>query len=360
MKQSLIALAVAGAFAAPAAMAAATIGGEIDVAYQQYNNGTNSGLQAHDTHSRWWMDATDDIGGGMSVVGHFEIDQGVSNPRGMNNRNSFIGLKGDFGMVKIGTEEGIYEQLGYQVDPYHGAAGPAGNIVNGLGQAGVAGLNNLCGATNPGCVRLGNTLSYVSPNISGLNFKVDFSNFGPAPTGGQKSSVLQAGAYWGGNVAEGVGLRVAGGMFAGKQFGGLDKVDGTRVTIGGTVAGFSLDLLIEQNKWTDPGTVVKANHMWLTGSYALPTGSLAFDFGKLGKTKVNGTELAGTDGTHMGVGYYHTLSKASSAYVIYSALTNKDAAQFNLVEMFSVGAPNGTAAVGADPSSISVGLYTVF
>ncbi len=49
MKQSLIALAVAGAFAAPAAMAAATIGGELDVAYQQFDNGTNSGLQANDT-----------------------------------------------------------------------------------------------------------------------------------------------------------------------------------------------------------------------------------------------------------------------------------------------------------------------
>ena len=353
MKQSLIALAVAGAFAAPAAMAAATIGGEIDVAYQQFNNGTNSGLQAHDTHSRWWMDATDDIGGGLSVVGHFEIDQGVATQRNMTNRNSFIGLKGDFGLVKIGSEEGIYEQLGYQVDPYHGAAGPAGNIVNGLGQAGVAGLNALCGGTNPGCVRLGNTLSYVSPNISGLNFKVDFSNFGPAPTGGQKASVIQAGAYWGGNVAEGVGLRVSGGMFTGKQFGGQDKVNGTRATIGGTVAGFSLDLLIEQNKWTDPGIVVKANHMWLTGSYALPTGSLAFNVAKLGKTKVNGTELANTDGTHMGVGYYHTLSKASSAYVIYSALKNKEAAQFNLVD-------GATAAVGRDPSSISVGLYTVF
>lgn len=354
MKQSLIALAVAGAFAAPAAMAAATIGGELDVAYQQFNNGTNSGLQANDTHSRWWMDATDDIGGGLSVVGHFEIDQGVANPRGMNNRNSFIGLKGDFGLVKIGTEEGIYEQLGYQIDPYHGAASPAGNIVNGLGQAGVgSGLNAVFNGANPGAIRLGNTLSYVSPNISGLNFKVDFSNFGPAPTGGQKSSVLQAGAYWGGNVAEGVGLRVSGGMFAGKQLGGQDKVDGTRVTIGGTVADFSLDLLIEQNKWTDPGSVVKANHMWLTGSYALPTGKLAFNVAKLGKTKVNGTEVPNSDGTHMGVGYYHTLSKASSAYVIYSALKNKDAAQFNLVD-------GATAAAGRDPSSISVGLYTVF
>lgn len=360
MKQSLIALAVAGAFAAPAAMAAATIGGEIDVAYQQFNNGTNSGLQATDTHSRWWMDATDDIGGGMSVVGHFEIDQGVSNPRGMNNRNSFIGLKGDFGMVKIGAEEGIYEQLGYQVDPYHGAAGPAGNIVNGLGQAGApaVGLNDLCGAANPGCNRLANTLSYVSPNISGLNFKVDFSNFGPAPTGGQKKSVIQAGAYWGGNVAEGVGLRVAAGMFSGKQLDAgvgdlIDKTNGTRVVVGGTVAGLSLDLLIEQNKWSDEGDVVKANHMWLTGSYALPTGSIAFNVAKLGKTKLNGTELQNTDGTHMGVGYYHTLSKASSAYVIYSALKNKDAAQFTLVD-------GATEAVGKDPSSISVGLYTVF
>ena len=129
----------------------------------------------------------------MSVVGHFEIDQGVAAQRNMTNRNSFIGLKGDFGMVKIGSEEGIYEQLGYQIDYYHGAAGNAGNIVNGLGQAGdpATGLNVLCGGPNPGCVRLGNTLSYVSPNINGLNFKVDWSNFGPkaATPGAGKASV---------------------------------------------------------------------------------------------------------------------------------------------------------------------------
>lgn len=360
MKKSLIALAVAGAFAAPVAMADVKIGGEIDVNYEQFDNGANSGLQANDTHSRWWMDAMDDIGGGMWVLGHFEIDQGVATPRGMNNRNSFIGLKGDFGMVKIGTEEGIYEQLGYQIDYYHGAAGNAGNIVNGLGQAGApaAGKNVLCGGSNPGCLRLGNTLSYVSPNINGLNFKVDWSNFGPkgAAANAGKKSVMQIGGYWNGTVADGIGIRVGAGVFAGKALNSGtsdDKENATRITIGGTFTGLSLDLLIEQNKWKDTGSEIKANHNWITGQYVLPTGSIAFDLGKLGKTKINGTEVADSGGSHLGVGYYHTLSKASSAYVIFSKLDNKAGAQFQMQD-------GATAAVGKDPQSIGVGLYTNF
>jgi predicted porin len=360
MKKSLIALAVAGAFAAPAAMAAVTIGGEIDAALQSFNNGSKSGLQVANTHTRWWMDNADDIGGGMSVVAHFEIDQAVSGTSPINNRNSFIGLKGDFGMVKMGTEEGIYEQLGYQVDAYHGAAGPAGNIVNGLGQSGITG--SVCGGDNLGCRRESGTISYVSPDINGLNFKVDYSVKGPqtnAAPNDNNATTLQGGGYWSGN-AGGTGVRAGLGMIQVKNSGAFsgipgfnEKGTGTRLTLGATFGDFMIDGLFETNKWEGGGVEAKYKHLWLQGVYNLPTGKVIVDIMKLGKTQINGTDLNDTGGKHFGLGYYHNLSKSSAVYVIYSKLDNEDNAQFNLAD-------GPTAAPGKDPSSISFGIYTVF
>lgn len=382
MKKSLIALAVAGAFAAPLAMADVKIGGEIDVAAESFDNGDNSGLQLNNTHTRWWFDNVDDIGNGLSVLAHFEMDQGASGATPINNRNSFIGLKGDWGLVKMGTEEGIYEQLGYQVDQYHGAAGPAGNIVNGLGQNALTGT--VCGKDNWGCHRLGNTISYVSPTISGFNGKVDYTANGPAGTtapANEKETVLQAGAYWAGDMG-GTGVRAGLGFIEARNFnslavaagatgatGGVNSKDsGVRGTLGATFGDFMIDGLWEANKWTqDAGTAVnfggtigtvsvtevKNQHFWLQGTYNMPSGKVILSYIHLGKNKVNGTEVEDTDGSQFGAGYYYNLSKSSAAYVIYSKLSNKDNAQYSLQD-------GSTAKRGEDPSAIAVGLYTTF
>jgi predicted porin len=380
MKKSLIALAVAGAFVAPAiALADAKIGGEIDVTAQSFNNGSKSGLMLNNTHTRWWLDNADDIGGGNKMLAHFEMDQAASGASGINNRNSFIGIQGGFGLIKMGTEEGIYEQLGYQVDAYHGAAGPAGNIVNGLGTwgsttTGAGGAatgkadgsgtdtgNHICGAENLGCRRVGGTISYVSPDMNGLNFKLDYSVNGPAASASSNNATtIQAGGYWAGN-AGGTGIRVGLGTIQVKNSGligaaGTSETDtGMRFTIGATFGDFMVDALLEQNKWKNDaaGLEIKANHLWLQGVYNLPTGKVIVDVMKLGKTKLNGGDQADTDGKHFGVGYYHNLSKASALYVIYSKIDNKDQAKFGMQE-------GAAAAVGKDPSSIGVGLYTTF
>jgi len=372
MKKSLIALAVAGAFVATNALADAKLGGEIDVFAESFNNGSNSGLQLNNTHTRWWMDNSDDIGGGMNVVAHFEIDQGASGPNPINNRNSFIGIKGDFGLIKMGTEEGIYEQLGYQVDAYHGAAGPAGNIVNGLGTfgsatTGAAHANSICGNENLGCRREGGTISYVSPDLNGLNLKADYSVKGPssgASPNDNNATTLQAGGYWAGNVGGGTGLRAGLGFIQLKNSGaisgtaGKSETDkGVRFTLGATFGDFALDGLLENNTWKDDSAggvgEIKANHLWLQGTVNLPGGKVIVDIMKLGKTKLNGNEQADTGGSHFGVGYYHNLSKSSAVYAIYSKVTNQDQAKFGMQE-------GAAAAVGKDPSSIGVGLYTTF
>ena len=369
MKKSLLALAVAGAFAAPLALADVKIGGEIDVEAQSYNNGTKSGLQLNNTHTRWWVNNSDDIGGGNYVLAHFEIDQNASGADPIKNRNSFIGLKGDWGMVKLGTEEGIYEQLGYQVDAYHGAAGSAGNIVNGLGTYGASGGGHIFNKENLGARREGGTISFVSAEMSGFNFKIDYSVKGPASRAApadNNGTTLQWGGYWGGTVGGGTGLRFGLGGIQVKNQGlisagpGLSETDnGLRFTAGVSFGDFAIDGLLENNKWKDDSAggvgEIKANHLWLQGTYNVPTGKVIVDIMKLGKTKLNGADLDKTAGKHFGVGYYHNLSKSSAAYVIYSKIDNEANAQFGMQE-----GGNVSPALGKDPSAIGVGLYTTF
>ena len=204
MKKSLIALATVGAFAAaPAAMAVDVgFGGEFDLAVEAVDNGgtTNSKWnQMNNTHSRFWWDMSDDLGTGLVVKGHLELDVGANsyhggntannsplsvcvtagcNPAlggvasvqpGVNNRNSYIGLAGEsWGEVRFGTQENILEATGYAVDPFHGAAGPGGNIVNGMSQSGIAGASAVFNGSNIGARRTDSTITYISPNWSGF------------------------------------------------------------------------------------------------------------------------------------------------------------------------------------------------
>jgi predicted porin len=269
--------------------------------------------------------------------------------------------------VQFGTQEGIFEAVGYNIDPFHGAAGNGGNIVNILGTTALAGANAVCNGNNLGCRRLDQTITYSSPNFSGFTFQIDYTlEGGPAATGLNKPSELQYGAAYSGKIGDAWGLR---GSLAGIQVknsgllngvtgiivGQDEKDDGVRGTIGVTFGDFSVDLLLEQLKWKDNVNAVEAKvqHTWIGGSWNVPTGKVALGYTKAGKTKVNGTDLANTDADHMAIGYYHNLSKNSAAYVIYSAITNKDNAQYNMQD-------GATSAAGKDPSSIGVGMYYLF
>jgi len=206
MKKSLIALATAGAFAVPSAAMAVDVsfGGEFDLAVEQFDNGLESQSQMNNTHSRFWWDMVDDLGTGLMVKGHLELDVGavcyggggMANAPGctggINNRNSYIGLAGEsWGEVRFGTQENIHEATGYAVDPFHGAAGPGGNIVNGMGQSGIIGASQVFNGANIGARRTDSTITYISPNWSGFTFQVDYALEGPTGTDHAIATVVE-------------------------------------------------------------------------------------------------------------------------------------------------------------------------
>jgi len=385
MKKSLIALAVAGAFAVPSAAMAVDVsfGGEFDLAVDFVDNGDNSPgaessfNQMNNTHSRFWWDMVDDLGTGLMVKGHLELDVGavgyngggaVNQPGagGINNRNSYVGLAGEsWGEVRFGTQENIHEATGYAVDPFHGAAGPGGNIVNGMGQSGIAGASQVFNGANIGARRTTQTITYISPNWSGFTFQVDYSLEGAnaSATTSQQWNELFYGARYDGQFGNGgwrvygAGADIANAGSVAALSGAVD-MSGYRVGGGVTFGNFAVDAIFETNEWKDvsiggAGTKVERDGIWVGGSWMIPTGKVALGYIMMDDRDVNGASVGSSDTSNLAVGYYHTLSANSNLYVIYNTMDNGTAAAGNIQN-------TATVAAGDDPSALSLGMYLVF
>jgi predicted porin len=403
MKKSLIALATAGAFAVPSAAMAVDVsfGGEFDLAIESVDNGganNSSYNQMNNTHSRFWWDMVDDLGTGLQVKGHLELDVGANGYHGgntandatlsvcttaaclpgtqasvdpgINNRNSYIGLAGEsWGEVRFGTQENIHEATGYAIDPFHGAAGPGGNIVNGLGQSGIAGASAVFNGSNIGARRTDSTITYISPNWSGFTFQVDYALEGPTGTGtsDKKWNELFYGARYDGQAGFGswrvyaAGADISNGNLSGtgtaNATGGTDSSDkGMRAGGGITWGNFAVDALWETNEWdsvASGGAKIERDGWWLGGSWMIPTGKVAVGYLQMGDRDVNGASVGSSGTSNLAVGYYHTLSANSSLYAIYNTMDNDTNASGNMQQV-------GVSNPGDDPSAISLGMYLVF
>ena len=112
MKKSLIALAVAGAVAAPAAFAATSnvdiygiFGASVDIIDR--DNASEDEFKVSSTASRIGFKGAEDLGGGLSAIWQVEtgldIDGQNTTPNGWGTRNTFVGLSSKtLGTVRIG------------------------------------------------------------------------------------------------------------------------------------------------------------------------------------------------------------------------------------------------------------------
>lgn len=390
MKRGLIGLAVAGAFATPAAMAEVTISGAINtgIAYGKANAGTapgnrsmsNTNMQA--TYSHVDIESVDDIGGGNKVIFHYQLELGgtafgrLGEAGGApGNRNTFLGIAGGWGAFKIGVNENVYERMMYTADPLDGAAGPGGNL-NLLGTPGGAvfqvgqaqnqtGFNNFstvaanC-APGPsgtsGCVdfyrRSSQTIWYESPNWSGFSFEVDqtlsaYKSDGPTPTNPTITSI--GGKFQPESAPFYVDLSFerhkdmfGGDAIAGGSANGTgSKDDAFQIGGGYTIGDLILNLRFEQLKYTTDGSTngisnYKRNAEWLGAKYNLPSGYVGGEVGIAQSGKTNVGTVADTGARLFAAGYFHNLSKQSQLQFIYSRIDNEKNATY-----INIGAPNG-------------------
>ena len=153
MNKKLIAVAVAGVFAAPAAYADISAYGRIHNVLDLSDDGTADTQNVTANGSRFGFRGSGDIGNGMSAFARYEFQVHTDTNKGGPhvNRLSFVGLSGPFGSVSLGQQwSAYYQNVGTHASP---------NIYSGPGQ-------------QLGPFRTGNTLQY-SNSLGPISLTVD-------------------------------------------------------------------------------------------------------------------------------------------------------------------------------------------
>lgn len=154
MNKKLIAVAVAGIVAAPAAYADIS-------AYGRINNriviADNDDVNMETSGSRFGFKGSGDLGNGMSAFARYEFSTKTDAAGGnIGNRLSFVGLSGPFGSISLGQQWSAY----FQNFGTHASL----NIINGPGQ--------MSNSVRSWLGRTGNTIKYAN-SFGPVSLKLD-------------------------------------------------------------------------------------------------------------------------------------------------------------------------------------------
>lgn len=173
MKKSLIALAVLAASGAAMAQSSVTLYGIADVWFGtvKTDNGTSSLTQTKlesggVNGSRWGLKGSEDLGGGLKA--NFQFEQGINLDDGSGtsttatafSRQSWVGLSGGFGAVKLGRTPTPFDDI-------NGSS-------NAVFDSKLSATNDVFLSTGY-TVRPNNTLFYQAPTFGGFSGAVSYS-----------------------------------------------------------------------------------------------------------------------------------------------------------------------------------------
>lgn len=364
MKKSLIALAVAGTFAAPAFAASSNVDiyGIVNVSVNRVDadvaNRDNS-LGVVSNASRLGLKGSEDLGGGLAAIWQIEASINAEEVSGsLGGRNTFVGLKGGFGTVLMGQHDTPMKLLGRSVDNFGDTMADSRNLL---------GADNSTGTTSYD-LRTKNTIAYISPNFSGLTailaYVADHQGGLATPTScstsvsGLDCNVNDA---WSASATYNNGPLMLG---AGYEKHNIAATTTTEVSrhIWRLVGGYTLgDLKLgAQYENASADNVAALNpsdrNAWgLFANYAM--GAITLKANYLSVGDYDGTSDSGAKQYTLGADY--ALSKRTTAYAFYAKIKNDTNAGFG----FGSGGGDSDSVVGnlnADPSVVSVGLKHVF
>jgi predicted porin len=339
MKKTLIALAVIAASGAAFAQSSVTLFGGADLNYRSVKTGDNkfSGMAQDGIYSsRLGFRGVEDLGGGLKGNFHFEggMAPDVGTSGGFNfTRKSTIGLAGGFGEVRLGRDYTPLFTIAGIADPFGtNGVGSSYNVANSVTFAGATAaadattfLKTTTGSTttstlaDPNAVRADNSIAYYSPSFSGFTADLMYS-FGSenltnlaSKKQGQMTSLKLAYAN-----------------------GPLTAAFGNQVTNGGSTVAATLS---DNQKWTtnflaaayDFG-MAKVSAGYKTDKLSIIDETLKSMIvgvsAPLGATTLKASYVdrkAGSDklANQFALGAVYDLSKRTSAYATYSALTNE-------------------------------------
>jgi predicted porin len=366
MQKKVMALAVAGALAAPAAMAQVQIGGGIHLQYFQHDSDRPNFEKADvlaTSEPEIYFRGEEKLGGGLSAWFQCTSSFDVIGPAAANTtgaaqwcgRNSAIGFRGDFGNVFFGTWDTPHK------------------LVSNLARGWWGGTNTLQGGTltilangsdsnvpNSGISffrRHQRSINYHSPDWSGFNLQAatSASNESTAISSGSgldKPRLMSiAGQYRTGPFFAGLGYEQH------KNFNAINGSDTSmNVAVGFTFAGaVRVSLLYMTLEYKpDVGAKVENDGMavYLDWTISGPH-KLYVQYGKRGETDIGGVTAVDSDAEVLGFAYGYSFSKRTQGYIAYNSMENGIG-----TNAFTLGTTAGT--LGSKQTAIGLGLRHSF
>lgn len=380
MQKKLIALAIAG-LASTGALAQSNVQvyGIVDMGVANVKaDGRSSGWKIDNgllSGSRVGFKGEEDLGGGLKAIFTLEymimpdVNAALGSAgdwSGTATRQSFVGLKGNWGTVVAGRLQGAGYNFACSHNPVAGGAFDTISKLNG-GQL-------LLGCGSAG--RTNNSVAYVSPNWNGFTVEYNharvtenanrayavagtdplfgtddsYANMlrGNYTNGPFSASVVWAGLEGGKNVAAGI-VPLAAALAPGAQPADTDEwgigadYDFGMVKIYGTYQDRDTD--------TAPGVKLGANgDKWALGA-SIPVfkvGSINLSYGEFD------SDVKGNDADAWTLAYTHNLSKRTTLYGGYSSVSN------SRVNTSTAAATNAAPKTGGDASMLAFGMRHTF
>lgn len=384
MNKKLMTLAVAGAFAAPAAaLAQVQIYGRANLGFDRYEaTGATAGSAADykarnrvfDSGSRLGFRGTEDLGGGLRAL--FVIETGVNIDTGTGNgqngtanasangalasRDSYVGLEGGWGRVSFGRQSvfwtnGTIAQSGAN---YVNIDVPMATVGGGFGR--VAGIGT----------RINNTVMYTAPTIKGFGGYASYSPNSEAAGAGANTNAVVEGLRV---TYEGIVKVQADWAMNKAASGGAQqlKITGIKLGVGYTyMPGAQISVIVGQNEnahiatavagFSAVGDTIKQKAVIVNWEHTFGNFQALAMAGKLQKATgcgpVGGCD--NTEATSFMVGGRYLLSKRTATYVTYNRTTNKDNQTIDYTAA-SMTSANPLPA-GADPKILALGVIHNF
>lgn len=309
--------------------------------------------------SRWGLDISEKLGGGMTAIAKLETEIDASGETSsQNTRNRYAGMKGKLGQVLAGTMDTPFKEISRSLELFPEYVGDTRNLVS----TGGSGANTGLGWD----LRPSSVVRYDSPSLNGFVVNYLYSADGGAAITSADDNRRRV---------DSVGVKYAKGplyvaysrethRFNAGITSGEASETGNRLGASYNFGAFKLVGMyqdLDDLGGTASGGTSVQREAWVLGG-AFTAGNNVFKLQYAAADKLNNTSTGGSadnTGAKMWVvGWDHLFSKTTKGYVAYAKTDNEASAAFTVN-----GGGHGdtsTPAAGADPTAFSVGMIVDF
>ena len=331
------------------------------------SNAIQSSMTMQSSNTRLGFRGREGLGSGLTAIWQIEsvvaLDEGGGT---FGSRDTFVGLKGGFGTVRLGNMDTVFKTYGDEVSFLGISSGNFVSTSNILRKTGF-GTNSASSFH----LRRINSERYDSPNMGGFQFAAQYSS-NEAKTATRDPRVLSLGAkYQFGKLEVSLAHEIHNDLFGGSRnvrasqsnfadLGVNSKDKATQFMVKYDLGGHSIEFDINDKSYNESGTAVTGRFQdYHNKSYLL---TMESKWSNTWKTAIQYVKSAagscsligaacntnGLDGTQASVGAQYSFSKRTSLFFLYSQLRNGYSARYSnsALDSPSVGEDIRQAALG--------------